>query len=56
MNECNSIKTINRTNLTDQTRFRLNEISKIGNYFNQGIKGQKLNSKKLSKYVANLIT
>ena len=54
MNECNSIETIDRTNLTDQTKFRLNEISKIENYFNQEIKERKLkkNSKKLSKYVA----
>ena len=40
------------TNLTDQTKFRLNEISKIENYFNQEVKEKKLNSKKLSKYVA----
>ena len=29
MNESNSIETIDRTNLTDQTKFRLNEISEI---------------------------
>ena len=40
------------TNVTDQTKFRLNEISKIENYFNQEVKEKKLNSKKLSKYVA----
>ena len=28
MNKCNSIETIDRTNLTNQTKFRLNEISK----------------------------
>ena len=29
MNESNSSETIDRTNLTDQTKFRLNKISKI---------------------------
>ena len=29
MNKVSSIETIDRTNLTDQTKFRLNEISKI---------------------------
>ena len=52
MNKVSSIETIDRTNLTDQTKFRLNEISKIENYFNQEIKERKLNGKKLSKYVA----
>ena len=28
MNKCNSIETIDRTNLTNQTKFRLSEISK----------------------------
>ena len=46
------IEAIDRTNLTNQTKFRLNEISKIENYFNQEIKERKINSKKLSKYVA----
>ena len=40
------------TNLTDQTKFRLNEISKIENYFNQEINQRKPCTKKLSKYVA----
>ena len=51
MNESYSIETIDRTNLTDQIKFKLNEISKIQNYFSQKIKERKLNSKKLSKYV-----
>ena len=51
-NESNSIETTDRTNLSNQTTFRLNEITKIEIYFNQEIKGRKLNSKKLSKYVA----
>ena len=29
MNESNSIEATDRTNLTDQTKFRLNEINKI---------------------------
>ena len=32
MNECNSIETIDKRNLTNQTKFRLDEISKIENY------------------------
>ena len=51
MNESNSVETIDRTNLTNQTKLKLNEISKIENYLNQEIKKRKLNSKKLSKYV-----
>ena len=35
MNESNSIETIDRISLTDQTKFRLNEISKTENYVNQ---------------------
>ena len=43
---------IDKTNLTDQTKFRLNEISKIENYFNQDINQRKSCSKKISTYVA----
>ena len=32
LNECNSIE-IDRTNLTDPAKYRLNEITKIENYF-----------------------
>ena len=42
---------IDKTNLTDQTKFRLYEISKIENDFNSEINEKKLHSKKLSKYV-----
>ena len=42
---------IDKINLADQTKFRLNEISKIENYFNSEINQRKLCSKKLSKYV-----
>ena len=48
----NSIETIDRTNLTEQTKFRLDEISKIENYFHEEINQRKSCSKKLSKYVA----
>ena len=47
---------IDRTNFTDQTKFRLNEVSKIQNYFNQEINQRKSHSKKLNKYVLLLIT
>ena len=33
MNESNSIESIDRANLTEQTKIRLDEISKIENYF-----------------------
>ena len=43
---------IDRTNLTNQTKFRLDEISKIENYFQEEINQRKSCSKKLSKCVA----
>ena len=43
---------IGETNLTDQTKFRLNEIIKIEDYFNSEINQRKTYSKKLSKYVS----
>ena len=46
MNERYSVETIDRTNLTDQTKFKLNEISKIQNYFKQKIKERKSNNYK----------
>ena len=52
MNESNSIEAIGKTNLTNQTKFRLDEISKIENYFIEEINQRKSCSKKLSKYVA----
>ena len=51
MNECNSIETIHRTNLTEQTKIRLNKITEIENYFHEEINQRKSCSKKLSKYV-----
>ena len=52
MNESNSIEAIDKTNLTNQAKFRLDEISKIENYFIEEINQRKSCSKKLSKYVA----
>ena len=52
MNESNSIEAIDKTNLTNQMKFRLDEISKIENYFIEKINQRKSCSKKLSKYVA----
>ena len=43
---------IDRTNLIDLTKFQLDEISKIENYFIEEINQRKSCSKKLSKYVA----
>ena len=42
---------IDKTKLSDQTKFRLYEIKKIDNYFINEINQQKSYSKKLSKYV-----
>ena len=52
MNKSNSIEAIEKTNLTNQTKFRLHEISKIENYVIEEINQRKSCSKKLSKYVA----
>ena len=43
---------IDKTNLTDQTKYRLNEITEIENYFIEQISQRKTCSKKISKYVA----
>ena len=42
---------INKTNLSEQTKFRLSEIIGIENYFYQEINQRKSCSKKLNKYV-----
>ena len=52
MNKSNSIEAIDKTNLTNQTKFQLNEIGKIENYFIKEINQRKSCSKKLSKHVA----
>ena len=56
MNECNSIEinsleTIDKTVLSEQTKFRLSGIIGIENYFYQEINQRELCSKKLNKYV-----
>ena len=56
MNENNSIETIDRTKLTEQTKFLLDEIIKIEKYFHEKINQRKYCSKKLSQYVVFLIT
>ena len=53
MNKVNSIETLNKyLDLSDQTKFRLNEINEIKDYFNSKIGERKKMSKKLSKYIA----
>ena len=52
MNENNSIETIDRTNLTEQKKIRLDETSETENNFHEQINLRKSCSKKLSKYVA----
>ena len=41
-------------NLKDQSNYRLNEISKIKNYFNEEIQYQESLTNKLSKYLTIL--
>ena len=53
MNKSNSIGAIDKTDLSEQTKFRLDEISKIENYFIEEINQRKSCSQKLSKYVTN---
>ena len=52
MYESNSIEAIDKTSLTNQTKFRLDEISKAENHLIEEINQRKSCSKKLSKYVA----
>ena len=54
MNECNSIEAIDKTILSEQTKFWLSEIIGIGNNFNQKINQRKSCSGKISKYVTAL--
>ena len=51
MNKSNSIGAIDKTDLSEQTKFRLDETSKIENYFTKEINQRKLCSQKLNKYV-----
>ena len=48
MNESKSVE----VSLNDQTKFKLNEINEIKDYFNSEIQDRKTMSQKLSKYVA----
>ena len=50
MNECNSIKAIDKIILSEQTKFRLSEIIGIENYFYQEINQRKSCSRELNKY------
>ena len=52
MNKSNSIEAIDRTDLSEQTKFPLEEISKIENYFHEEVNQRKSCSKKLGIYVA----
>ena len=51
MNKSNSIVAIVKTNLSEETKFRLDEISTIDNYFIEEINRKKSYSKELNKYV-----
>ena len=51
MNKCNSIGAIDETDLSEQTKFRLDEIGKIENYLIEEINQRKSCSQKLKKYV-----
>ena len=51
MNKSNSIGAIDKTDLFEQTKFWLDEISKIENYFSEEINQRKSCSQKLNKYV-----
>ena len=51
-NKSNSIEANDKTDLSEQTKFQLDGISKIENYFIVEINQRKSCSKKLSKYVA----
>ena len=48
MNEWNSIEVIDKTNLTNQTKCRVDEISKIENYFIEKINQRKSCSKNVN--------
>ena len=51
MNKHNSIRVIDKTDLCEQAKFRLDEISKIEGYFIEEINQEKSCNKKLSKYL-----
>ena len=51
--ECNSIGAIEKTDLSEQAKFQLEEISKIENYFMEEINQKKPCSQKLYNYNYN---
>ena len=51
MNKSNSIGATDKTDLSEQTKSLLDEISKIQNYFIEEINQRKSSSQKLNKYV-----
>ena len=51
MNKNNSLETINKTDLSEQAKFWLDEISKTEDYFIEEINQRKSCSQKLIKYV-----
>ena len=51
MNKSNSIEATEKTDLSEQTQFWFDEISKIGNYFIKEINQRKSCSQKLNKHV-----
>ena len=51
MNKSNSIRAIKKTDLSEQTKFRLDKIGKTENFFIKEINQRKSCSQKLSKYV-----
>ena len=51
MNKSNSVEAIDKTDLSEQTKFRVDELSKIENYFIKEINQRKSCSKKSSKYI-----
>ena len=52
MNKGSSTEAVYTSGLSDQTKFRLNEIIKLEDYFNSEFQERKIMSKILSKYIA----
>ena len=48
MNENNFIETIDRSNLAEQTKIRIDKITKVESYFHQEINQRKSCNKKLT--------
>ena len=51
MNKNNSLETIDNANISEQTKFQLDKISNIENYFIEEINQRKSCHQKLNKYV-----